>query len=637
MFDGGSSIASGDLLKHEARALDKVQEEQWKRDSPSVAAKIWRCTHAPWFENCMAVAILVNFVMILAETDMIAAGDDLPLLFPLMSWMILLLFLAELGLRLFTEKRAFFNDAWNSFDFLVIGTDFVFSLASLLIDHILPVSLLRVLRLTKIARVSKLFRFFPELRLMFVGLMGAIRAMIWGTILLALFLLVLSVVAVIFIQPLNEELAESGVYEGCERCGVAFSTVMGSCLTFTQQILAGDSWGLVTIPIIEAYPVTAVYFIGVFMCVSMAILNLILGVVVDVMLQARKQFAAELEAEVMMSKMELESHLLQICRAMDTDASGQLSRDELMQGYDDNELFRTTLTSLGVSKEEISVVWISMDSDKSGAVSYAEFVSQLYSMHTSDTSYMLAYVKFYITVIKDELKMCMGVVQHDMAEELGKMENMQQVIHKMELHEGEQIDFANQSMQALRADIHRIIDVRDDPGGASYPLGAAASGTVGRTSEIQHDSDCTVSTNDGLSVAVAMNSWQQQRLDDTVHKIDAAMTEPKAVKLDPAASCVAAKLPQATSQEAAGVAVPPSRLPEIQWDAGIIDELSNDVRRWRAELTLSINEIKDRLDIYMPIGRTDDASSGTVLPVAVKLPNTGCSSLFCRGGAGGGR
>merc|ERR1712232_1172097 len=72
----------------------------------------------------------------------------------------------------------------------------------------------------------------------------------------------------------------------CERCGRAFESVFASMLTFTQQIVAGDSWGVVTLPIIEAHPWTAVFFVSVLVSIQLGLMNLILSVIVDKAQQA---------------------------------------------------------------------------------------------------------------------------------------------------------------------------------------------------------------------------------------------------------------------------------------------------------------------------------------------------------------
>merc|ERR1719253_182942 len=162
------------------------------------------------------------------------------------------------------------------------------------------------------------------------AMMGSLRSIFWGAVLLFFFLVVWSIVAVQFIHPLNATLTEEGYHKDCERCPRAYASVMESTLTFCQQIVAGDSWGQATIPIIEHYPATAFYFAGVFLSVGMAVLNLILGVVVSVAQSEHDRLKEEMSEAKRVQEMEVHSHLLEICKEMDKDSNGELSKEEVL-------------------------------------------------------------------------------------------------------------------------------------------------------------------------------------------------------------------------------------------------------------------------------------------------------------------
>merc|ERR1719506_1432354 len=163
---------------------------------------------------------------------------------------------------------------------------------------------------------------------MVAGLAGAVRVMFWGTLMLFLGLLIFSVVAVQFIHPLSDALDKAGVYAGCDRCGRAYSSVFQSVLTFSQIIVAGDSFGHVTIPIIEAYPATALYFAAVLLTIGMAMMNLILGVIVNVADEAREEIKKTLDEEKQLAEIEEGNHLVSMCASMDTDNSGERGDQE---------------------------------------------------------------------------------------------------------------------------------------------------------------------------------------------------------------------------------------------------------------------------------------------------------------------
>jgi len=380
------------------------------------------------FDYAMGSVILFNMVVIIMETDEAADDRDPSPWIGIASWSILAIFLVELLFRLYVLGCPFFDDGWNRFDCFVVVTDVAFSGAGLIFGNMFPMSTLRVFRLCKLARMSKVFRVFPELRLMMAGLVGSIRAIFWGMILLAFFLLVWAIIAVQFIHPLNKDLPE-GAYTDCERCPRAYASVFASTVTFSQQIVAGDSWGQATIPLIEHYPLTGVYFAGVFLTIGMAVLNLILGVVVNVAQRAHDDLKVEIEDEQRMERMEVHNHLLNICSLMDTDGSGELTKEELELGYQEREDFRNTFLEMDLKEEDLEIVWTIMDVDRSGKVSYAEFVNQIYKLKNSDTQFMLAYIKYYITIIKNVITDQMNQQQeeilkanHDLEEEMIKVE-----------------------------------------------------------------------------------------------------------------------------------------------------------------------------------------------------------------------
>jgi bacterioferritin-associated ferredoxin len=387
---------------HTGSALDKAvsAEDNIVNECQRLVHRILR--HQV-FENSMSIVILFNFVAIVLETDALAQSDHVPAWIDVAGWIVLVVFIVEMMGRIYVERTLFFQDGMNVFDFTIVATDSIFSFLSLLFGSLFPISILRIFRLCKVARVSKIFRVFPELRLMMAGMLGAMSAIFWGAVLLAFALVVWSIIAVQFIHPLNEELEDKGVYGDCGRCGQAYANVMSATLTFSQQIVAGDSWGQVTIPIIEHFPLSAVFFVAVFLTVGMAVLNLMLAVCVDVATQARGKLQKEIHQEKLLTEQQLTTELIHICREMDADGSGELTKPELVDGYENIEHFRAILQELDIGREDLEIVWMLMDSDKSGLVSYTEFLAQLLSMKTSDTQFMLAYIKYYITIIREQM------------------------------------------------------------------------------------------------------------------------------------------------------------------------------------------------------------------------------------------
>lgn len=205
--------------------------------------------------------------------------------------------------------------------------------------------------------------------------------------------------AVLFINPLNKNIE----YENCERCGRAYSSVMHASLTFWQSIVTGDSWGETTIPLIEKHPSTACFFVAVYLTIGMAVTNLILGVVVSVAQQARQDLIHEDSTLTAMEKLQKKSHLLELCKELDLDHDGLLDKSELVEGFSKEGPFREAVLALNVEEEDLDMIWGIVDPDHKGAVSYKELVSQLATLRSSDSQFMLSYIKYNITTLRHKL------------------------------------------------------------------------------------------------------------------------------------------------------------------------------------------------------------------------------------------
>jgi len=175
-------------------------------------------------------------------------------------------------------------------------------------------------------------------------------------------------------------------------------------LTFCTQIVAGDSWGRETVPIIESFPAAGLIFAAVYLSVGMALLNLILGVVVNVATEERERIAKQLAEEKKLQRKEAHDHLRQMCIDMDEDGNEELTFEEIQRGFDSNDLFRSTLEKMDIGRDDLDIVWSILDSDKSGTVTAKEFATQIYHLKSSETQFLLAYIRFYITEIKHSLR-----------------------------------------------------------------------------------------------------------------------------------------------------------------------------------------------------------------------------------------
>jgi len=168
------------------------------------------------------------------------------------------------------------------------------------------------------------------------------------------------------IHPLNLEVSATGVYRQCQRCPNAFSSVFNSLLTFAQTVVAGDSWGMVAVPIIEMYPYAGLFFASVFVSVSLGMVNLILAVIYEGAHGSKTAIREEERVKQEREYINAASELLRQCKQLDRNGNGHLKKEELMEGYQ-NDNFANTMKVMGLMQEDLDVLCdILFDHDNGG-------------------------------------------------------------------------------------------------------------------------------------------------------------------------------------------------------------------------------------------------------------------------------
>jgi Ca2+-binding EF-hand superfamily protein len=371
----------------------------------------------PYFDMLVGVVLMVQVATVVMETNTRAAGDEPSTPLTLAAWGFLVFYSLEVSARIYVYRRRFFWSKSNCLDVGVVGTDFVVEAFANQIGDVPSLCMLRLVRVFRIARVlraARSFAAFRELYMMIHGFFSAMKAIFWATVLLAFMLVLWGIIAVEIIHPLNMQVAETGIHEGCPRCLRAFESVEQSALTFVQQIVAGDSWGQVTIPIIEQYPFTVIYFTMVLISIDLGLMNLILSVIVGKAQQAHdadRQFQMHQRQEEFK---QAKRDLLNICQTIDEDDSGELTLQEIEDGFDHNPEFYERMRTMDVHKEDLANLFKILDEDGSGAVNYNEFVEQLHKIKTMDAQVMLVFIRSSIKDIKEQICQEMHMFREDM-------------------------------------------------------------------------------------------------------------------------------------------------------------------------------------------------------------------------------
>jgi len=355
-------------------------------------------------EFIMAALIGFSVVLVVDLTDATAEGRHAePYVYVCMMAMNGV-YLTEMGLRIYGFSAIrFLKDPWNVLDTTVVLVDTVLTAAHLAGAENPSIAPLRLLRFLKMARAYKTLNKFPELHLMMKGLASALRSMFWGCIVCCTILLGWSVLAVEVLHPMNVEVEATGVYGDCERCGRAFGSVFEAFMTFFQQLVAGDSWGTVSLPLIEHAPWTLFFFSAVLVSVQLVVLNMILAAICDSANQAREGSVKDQAAEKRVEMEKAKHRLIELCKELDNDHSGSITNEELTRGATENAHFQNALLLMDVDPAELPMFFNIVDADDSGTVDYTEFADELLKMKDSQHT-MLVFIKHYVIQMKKQLQ-----------------------------------------------------------------------------------------------------------------------------------------------------------------------------------------------------------------------------------------
>lgn len=218
-------------------------------------AAIGRFVVSKPMQNIVIVVILINAAILGLETSSAitaVAGDALHLI----DKICLGVFVVEIVLKLYAQRLRFFTDAWNVFDFLVVGVALVPGADGL-----------AVLRALRVLRVLRLISVVPALRRVVDALVRAVPGIASIAALLTIVFYVGAVMATMLFGP------EFPQYFGD----------LGTSLFSLFQIMTLDNWSVITREITASNPWAPAFFVPFVLVSALTVLNLFIAVIVDAM------------------------------------------------------------------------------------------------------------------------------------------------------------------------------------------------------------------------------------------------------------------------------------------------------------------------------------------------------------------
>jgi hypothetical protein len=358
--------------------------------------------------------ILLNSVFMAIETEL--RGE------PKRVWIVIecvfiVIFSVEILLRLKSERKYYFLDAWNWLDVCVVAFGILGTGMDISTEMLGPSAvgseqdlslgtILRVFRLMKLVRIIKLIRFFSELALLIQGVINSMKTLLWVLVFLALVTMIFSI---IFTKLLGQkrsviEMASIGdcadehfrtknlwranlppehfdKYDerqtdaACQLLEWFGSVYLSSLSLFMSATLeqwpamcrlstnaeAGGSAGYVLLWLLY------IYFTNI------TLLNLITGVIVETVLQlARTDEIDAIEAQ-RKEKETIRKHMIAIFKQADDDGNEEVTRFEFAESLKKPEVLEH-MSVLEINPLDAYDLFDIVDVDQSNSISIFEFM-----------------------------------------------------------------------------------------------------------------------------------------------------------------------------------------------------------------------------------------------------------------------
>lgn len=232
-----------------------------------------------------------------------------------------------------------------------------------------------------------------EILIIVDGIVEALRAAAFGSMLLFLTFLIFATLFVQVLNPLIVQLAADGLYDNCSWCEDAYSSVWKAFMTLIMTNLAGDSWGALAIPLMTHHQWTFFLVLPVFVIVQLGLVNVISAVIIDRQFIAREKNRELKHALLMSGQAEDQQYLKHLFGLIDADGSNQVSELELSNAYEINQEFREGMDLLGANRGDMDTLFNILDPDKHGSVDMSTFVDRLYYVSNMNERTLLAFIK----------------------------------------------------------------------------------------------------------------------------------------------------------------------------------------------------------------------------------------------------
>jgi hypothetical protein len=336
------------------------------------------CVRNAYFDSICGAIICANAVISGIETEVLAQSGSSTTELQIMQWALNSWYLMELMLRIWAYGHQFWcgeDKYWNLFDtFLILSVvmDVLESMIGARFQVVRNARVLRAVRLFRIVRTLRIIRtlkYVREFRKMVYSLMSSVQTLFWSCLLM---FGVMYTFALWFTQSAAHYSHNNGSNAGLERYYSSFGKTMYSLFGAVSD---GYSWHVLVDPWIAVDDhLSVALFLLYITTVIFGLLNIVTSVFVESAMHATRHFQ-DLLMDARKKDLEMYTyHLERIFRKIDTDNGGTISFDEMNEFLTaEHSELPAYLEALGISSDDVWVLFKLLDRDSSGEVDIHEF------------------------------------------------------------------------------------------------------------------------------------------------------------------------------------------------------------------------------------------------------------------------
>jgi len=210
------------------------------------------------------------------------------------------------------------------------------------------------------------------LRVMAMMIVSSLQSLLW---LMVLLIMLLYVVAIVVTQGATEYLRQGGG-EFSEAMDSQFGSLWSTMYTLFKCMCGGVSWGESADPLLNYNLMYFLVFLVYIFFALFSFVNIVTGVFVDSAIQTADRDRSIVVEKQRKHKEAMIKNLLVVLEEIDTDSSGTLTVQELMQAFN-NQHLANFFAHLNIEMRDMRQLMYLLDEDGNGSIDIVEFVDGL--------------------------------------------------------------------------------------------------------------------------------------------------------------------------------------------------------------------------------------------------------------------